>query len=165
MSKKTRIIIFIAVIFFVLAIGVGIFVGYHEAESGNSTSSSYPFSLLITSWLPLFVVFAMNMNPLTPVQNAVNILSNKKLTAEKKGSQLDYSISKNFKTSDAYTLLLGSSLEKSKKIEVKEKGTEKQIISAVLINGEEYEFEVVKRTKENALAGLGQWLVNDCRRI
>lgn len=165
MSKNTKILLIAAVIFLVAALGLGIFIGYHEAEASTSSSSTSPLPLFISSWLPMMAVIFLSMQPTTPVQNVLYALSNKKLTADKKAKHLNYYISKSFKESTSYNALLNITLEKYKKVEVKEKGADKQIVTVILTNGEEYEFEVVKRTKNNSLSSFGQWLINDYRKI
>lgn len=164
-EKRRKAILIIAMIVFLLAIGIGIFAAISESGSESSSSGGTSSSAFAGSFLPLITVFIVFMQPTSPVNNTIYVLTNKKYNQDQRAKYIENYISKYFRSSEKYEDMVKEQWPKNKKSEVKEKGPEKSIIILELVNGDKYEFEVVKRTKENSQKQASMWIINDYTRL
>lgn len=165
MTKKKTLLIIGATIIIFIGVALGIIIATSSETSEEKSTTTTSPAVYLGGFTPMIVAIALMMQPTTPVNNAISILSNKKNTKDKKIKYIDYHITKNFKVGDKYVQILELSFDKLKTSKVKEKDQERALVLAELINGESYEFEVIKRSKENSLNSSGYWVINDYNKV
>jgi hypothetical protein len=165
MTKRNKIILAVALGIFLIIIGIGITAAIWGDSSESSGSSGMNPALYTAMFLPMITTFIVYMQPTSPVNNAVYVLSTKKYDEEKRAKYIEFYITRDFKKSEKYKELIRDIWPKYKKSVVKEKGQDKSTVTLELVTGEKFEFEVVKRTKENSVSQSSLWLIKDYTRI
>lgn len=160
MNKRKKIL--------VISIGIIAFMGFlifgivvaSSSDSARSTTTFLPASM-IAALLPLYVAIISNLSPATPVNYLISAITVEKHSIEKKKANLEYYVSKDFISTGKLDLLLNENFSKAKSNKVKGQTKEQAVVEVNLINGNSFEFQLIKSTKDNRIKGIGTWVIDN----
>lgn len=163
MDKRTKLIMTAAGVAVLLAMAIG------RVAIVNEYSPTIISSTNIIIFIGTIVIISLSVlsskNPSNPVYNTIFVISNNKYSSEKKLRNLDYYLTKEFKSREKYTQLVNENFGELKMAEVKERTNETAVIIVEFSNKNKYEFNVVKRNKENTLKAAGSWVISYYKKL